>query len=599
MGRVDQIRKKFVRFEPHVHEECRFLQNCRMMGNTNCGICRVILMRDRFLGEEFHKQVELKKNVNPYILLVDSAGCNMNCWFCYAHEMIKQEDYGKLAPVFNTPEELAECFICKMKMSKRLAKTDQDRFFSRIRITGGEPLHSTNDTIMNINGLSLIEATIDFYLEFFKKMDDKVEDVLKEGAILLVGMQKYDPSMLFPTWLATKPGRINMRFDTNGLLFTKEENARRFIEGIANRSLRNLRVEIDYSLKGAAPIESRWASSHYLPVNETAIEHYDIKDHLQYRGLMNIVEIRNGLRDELGDSFSLTIERGINHGKTNGFINFPGGLDWDKFVHGFNNELKAKGLPEIKLSDVDNPIQYAKQFGYLFARYHSRAACIRLQTTDGTIDYLPWDEKSREKVLTSAIGKCKDTKKPYKLIFFPCSKETYVSGKPESTPLPKIEAKQSLQAECTAVKSNISSETSNNLWILTGKLENWIYSIDKDIWGVKAKHKWLWDLLEQGDTLIFYVSKPVGGMVGCGEVISKSHSTGLVWQDEIASGRSIYPYKIGFKKTFSIPKENWISKRLSIPDPSIPFQHGVNIVESKEHQEMLINCIESSWNVKI
>jgi len=599
MWGVGQIGKKFVRFEPHVHEECRFLQNCKKMGNTNCGICRVILMRDRFLGEEFHKQVELKKNVNPYILLVDSAGCNMNCWFCYAHEMIKQEDYERLAPVFNTPEELADCFICKMKMSKRLAKTDQDRFFSRIRITGGEPLHSTNDTIMNVSGLSLIESTIDFYLEFFKKMDSKVEDVLNEGVIQLVGMQKYEPAMSFPTWLATKPGRINVRFDTNGLLFTREENARRFIEGVANCSLSNLRVEIDYSLKGAAPIEARWASSHNLSVNEAAVEDYDIQDHLQYKGLMNIIETRNSLSDKLGDSFSLTVERGINHGKTNGFINFPGSLDWDKFVCRFNNELKAKGLPEVKLSDVDNPIQYAKQFGYLFGRYHSRGACIRLKTSDGAIDYLPWDEKSREKELTSAISRCKDAKKPYKLIFFPCSKETYLSGKPESTTSPQKEAEQPIEAECTAVKSSFSSITSNNLWILTGKLENWTYSIEEDIWGVKAKHKWLWDLLERGDRLIFYVSKPVGGMVGCGKVISKSYETDPLWQDEQASGRSIYPYKIRFEKTFSIPKENWISKRLSIPDPSIPFQHGVNVVESKEHQDMLIGFIESNWNVKL
>ena len=599
MGKADKTRKKFIRFQPHVHEECRFLQNCSIMGSSNCGICRVILMRDRFLGEEFHKQVELKKNVNPYILLVDSAGCNMNCWFCYAHEMIKQEDYRKLAPVFNTPEELAECFICKMKMSKRLAKTDQDRFFSRIRITGGEPLHSTNDTIMNINGLSLIEATIDFYLEFFKRMDNKVGDILQDGTIALVGMQKYDSSMSFPTWLATKPSRINVRFDTNGLLFTKEENARRFIEGVANCSLRNLRVEIDYSLKGAAPIESRWASSHHLPVNEAAVEDYHIEDHLQYKGLMNVIETKNNLRDKLGDSFSLTIERGINHGKTNVFINFPGSLEWDKFVHGFNNELRSKGLSEIKLSDVDNPLRSSNQYGYLFGRYHSRGAAIKLETADNVFDYLPWDPNSREKALKTEIKKLKDSNAPFKLIFFPCSKETYPSGKSESTTLPQIETKQPIQTECTAVQSNFPSETHNKLWILTGKLENWTYSIEKDIWGVKAKHKWLWDLLEQGDKLIFYVSKPVGGMVGCGKVISKSYNTDRVWQDELASGRSIYLYKIGFEKTFYIPRENWVSKRLGIPDSSIPFQHGVNIVENKEHQDMLIDYIQSNWNVKI
>jgi len=81
-------------------------------------------MRDRFLGEEFHRKIEAGININPYILLIDSAGCNLNCWFCYAHDIIKQEDYVRLESVFNTPVELAECFICKMKMSKKLSHKD-------------------------------------------------------------------------------------------------------------------------------------------------------------------------------------------------------------------------------------------------------------------------------------------------------------------------------------------------------------------------------------------------------------------------------------------------------------------------------------------
>ena len=105
--------------------------------------------------------------------------------------------------------------------------------------------------------------------------------------------------------------------------------------------------------------------------------------------------------------------------------------------------------------------------------------------------------------------------------------------------------------------------------------------------------------MELGDKLVFYVSKPVGGIVGCGEVLSKSHNTDLLWQDELASGMSIYPYKIGFKKIFSIPKELWISKRLRMPNSSITFYHGINAVESIEYRDMLTDCIKSNWNVKI
>lgn len=102
-----QIKKKFVRFPPHVYEVCRFLEGYNASMKSNCNTCRVILMRDRFPAEEFHRKVESQRNVSPYILPVDSAGCNMNCWSCYAHQMIKKEYYDKLDPVFNTPEELS------------------------------------------------------------------------------------------------------------------------------------------------------------------------------------------------------------------------------------------------------------------------------------------------------------------------------------------------------------------------------------------------------------------------------------------------------------------------------------------------------------
>ena len=599
MTEPQQIKKKLLRFPPHVFEERRFLSDCANPVGVSCDKCRVILMRDRFLGEEFHRNVELKKNVNPYILLVDSAGCNMDCWFCYAHKMIKKADYDGLDPVFNTPGELAECFVCKMRMSRRLAQADQDRFFSRIRITGGEPLHSTGDTIMNTGDLSPVEATIDFYLEFFRTMDRRTREVLDNGTISLVEMQKYDRSMSFPTWLATRPGRINIRFDTNGLLFTSEANARRFIHGVADCDLKNLRVEIDFSLKGAAPAEFMWANSRQLPVDEGLTQEYDMRDHPQYKGLMNTVETMNSLSSELGDSLSLTIERGINHGKTKGYVNFPGSLDWARFENEASTELRAKRLPPLKLSDVDNPIQYAKQFGYLFSRYHARGACIRVETRDQTMDYLPWESNQREKALVSYIKQCKATQTPYRLIFFPCSMATHVNSQTAASLTSHTQNGQLPLAEHTGAEPSTDLGMPDDLWILTGKLDNWLYSIDRSIWGVKAKHKWMWDLLEPGHRLIFYVSKPVGGMVGCGEVTGKSHDTSPLWADEHEAGRSLYPYRICFGKTFCLPKDQWASKRIRMPDDSIPFQHGINAIESEEHRRILTSCIRSKWNVTI
>ena len=593
------MKKKFVTFGPHVYEECRFLENCGDTANKNCNICRVILMRDRFLGEEFHRKTKTSGHINPYILLIDSAGCNLNCWFCYAHEMIKPQDYNRLEPAFVNPEELAECFICKMRMSHNLKTEDRDRFFSRIRITGGEPLYSTGDTILDVNGRSLIEATIDYYLAFFKEMDSLVGDAVNEGVISLSEIKQYNTSMQFPTWLVTKANRINIRFDTNGILFSKKENTRRFIEGIRDSNLNNLRIEVDYSLKGAAPVEYSWASHKSLPVDECRFENYAIKDHPQYSGLMNIIEVREDIHDDLTDVFSLTIERGINHGKTNGFVNSPKSLDWTGFVNRFNEELSLRNLPNIRLSDVDNPLQYAKQWGYLFGRYHSRGAGIKLQTADGVFDYLPWDPKSKELKLKASISACKKAGKSFKLIFLPMESDTYEPSEifdQLGIPIKPI-CESGEVNKLTQLKGGLKS--SGNMWVLTGKLENWIYSIENEVWGVREKHEYLWNEVKVDDFAVFYVSKPVGGLIGCGTITDKFHDTQTIWANEITTGTSIYPYKIRFEIIYAIPQEKWIEESLEIKYTGIPFRHGINQVDKKEDRAIIFQILGKNWEIDI
>lgn len=580
------IRKKFVRFSPHVYEENRFLKNCNESQEKYCDKCRVILMRDRFLGEEFHELAGLKGNVNPYILLVDSAGCNMRCWFCYAHQLLKSENYNDLDPVFKSASELADCFACKMKMAKRLRKKDQDRYFSRIRITGGEPLFSTDDTITGRNKLSAIEATIDYYIEFFKRMDKKVSQLLQEGVIDLVTIQPYKKSMEFPTWLATRPNRVNIRFDTNGLLFTKRDNAFKFIKGIGESKLKHLRIEIDYSIKAPTPIEMEWVMRKSLPVDIKKIKNFNIKNHPQYSGLMNIIDIKERYRQLLGDTFSLTIERGINHGKTNGYINFPNSLRWQDFTEKFNSELQKKNLPTIKFSDVNNPLQYAKQFGYLFGRYHSHGAAVRVESPGSTKEYMPWDTTDKEKILKKHIKKIKEEGKPFNLIFYPCKQATSYS----------VEAHSSVIAQ---KEDKIGKSKIGNVWIFTGKLLNWEFSIQKGIWGVKEKHKDLWNSLKQGNQAVFYVSKPVGGLIGVGIVTKKFNNEELVWEDEIDKNECIYPYKINFKIKFVLQRNKWVTKRIVIKRTGIPFQHGINLVDNQVDQNQLNRLLKRFWDYSI
>jgi len=78
--------------------------------------------------------------------VVDTAGCNKNCWFCYAYPILKKKDYDRCRTIWLSPQDLTGCFVNKL-CSLNGSITKRDRFFSKLRITGGEPLYSTADTL--------------------------------------------------------------------------------------------------------------------------------------------------------------------------------------------------------------------------------------------------------------------------------------------------------------------------------------------------------------------------------------------------------------------------------------------------------------------
>ncbi len=64
------LRKKFAFFQPHHNEEIKKLKVCEKIRKGKfvgpipptdlCSICRVFLMSDRFLGEEFHRRMGIR-----------------------------------------------------------------------------------------------------------------------------------------------------------------------------------------------------------------------------------------------------------------------------------------------------------------------------------------------------------------------------------------------------------------------------------------------------------------------------------------------------------------------------------------------------------
>ncbi len=101
-------------------------------------------------------------------------------------------------------------------------------------------------------------------------------------------------------------------------------------------------------------------------------------------------------------------------------------------------------------------------------------------------------------------------------------------------------------------------------WLVVGTKTNWDIAFEtKNVWGLKdtGAQKCLWELLQTGDGLLFYVSKPVGGVVGFGTVTAKFKQTEPLWPEEIKAGRVIYPLRFEFDVEHCLPPSLWGSGR--------------------------------------
>lgn len=134
-------------------------------------------------------------------------------------------------------------------------------------------------------------------------------------------------------------------------------------------------------------------------------------------------------------------------------------------------------------------------------------------------------------------------------------------------------------------------------WVLTGSLENWDTGIAGSLWGTRPSLKSRWDKLSKDDILIFYVKRPVSGIVGIGKVENKFIGDKPFWPDEIRESKVEYPYRFEFKIEYVLPKSSWKENKIPITGLKIGFQAGLNPV-SKEATKKLFEITDPKWNTK-
>lgn len=106
-------------------------------------------------------------------------------------------------------------------------------------------------------------------------------------------------------------------------------------------------------------------------------------------------------------------------------------------------------------------------------------------------------------------------------------------------------------------------------WLVVGTEKNWGVAFQtNNIWGLKDFRELsaLWNMLREGDGLLFYVSKPVHGIVGLGNVATKFRQTNPLWPEEIRRNEVIWPLRFEFDIEYCLPQHLWKTQNYTSND---------------------------------
>jgi len=103
-----------------------------------------------------------------------------------------------------------------------------------------------------------------------------------------------------------------------------------------------------------------------------------------------------------------------------------------------------------------------------------------------------------------------------------------------------------------------------NYWLIVGTIENWKEAFQQsNIWGLRERQRYLWNALQENDVVLFYVMRPVAGVIGYGTVKTKFRQTQPLWSEEVIKNEVIWPWRFMFTVDHCLAPDRWETDRLS------------------------------------
>lgn len=128
-----------------------------------------------------------------------------------------------------------------------------------------------------------------------------------------------------------------------------------------------------------------------------------------------------------------------------------------------------------------------------------------------------------------------------------------------------------------------------NNWLVIGIQSNWETALSQPIpiWGLKTIHQKDFQILTIGDILWFYVTNPVGGIIGLGTVKDKYiDSINCIWKEELIKKSVIWPYRFRIQVLKVLPRSFWTRHKIRINDFKIFWQKGFHLLNDYQTNEL-------------
>lgn len=119
-------------------------------------------------------------------------------------------------------------------------------------------------------------------------------------------------------------------------------------------------------------------------------------------------------------------------------------------------------------------------------------------------------------------------------------------------------------------------------WLVVGSPEHWRVAFENgNIWGLQSvKMRW-WERLSEGDGLVLYVTRPVGGAIGIGRVRTKFRQDRPLWPREVESKKVLWPLRFEFDVDFCFRPDEWKKSRLDVDALRAVVQAGFQPLKPK------------------